>query len=563
MTVNIDGKEYAFTPGESILQIALRNGIDIPHFCYHEDLPVDANCRTCLVDADGKILTSCTLKAQEGLAVRTDTPEVKRIRLTNLELLLAGHKEKCPKCRKSLYCRVAEEMKKHGVSSRYQRPRIREKLCKLSQAAEFDPQLCIACRKCVEICDKLGVGFLKMAGKGSQLHATYKRDKKIDCIYCGQCTGHCPVGSAREQSEIEMVEKALKDDKKIVIAQMAPSVRVSIGEEFGLPIGTHLTGQIYTAFRKLGFDKVFDVNMGADITTIVEAEELIERIKEKRGLPMFTSCCPAWVKFVEFYHPELMGNLTASRSPQIHAGGAYKTWWAEKEGIDPKKIVVVSFMPCTSKKYEARHNKLKIKGLRPVDYVLTTREFAVMLKRHGIDLANLEKSQVDLQGTYSGAAAIYGASGGVMESALRTAYFKLTGRELEKVEFESVRGMDGVKKAKIDMGGNILSVAVVSAVANAEKIIKEVKDNKSSYDYIEVMACPGGCIGGGGQPIPTTLDMVKKRSESLYKIDAGMEMRKAHSSPIVKDFFDYVDGLPVAERESLLNTNYSRKKRYQ
>ncbi len=567
ITVYINNKAYSAYPEESILQLAIRNKIEIPHFCYHEDLPVGASCRTCLVENSktGKIVTACTLKVEEGLSVYTDTPRVERLRQKNLELLLAGHQENCPKCKEGLYCQVAEKIKLYRISTKkYQRPKIKEKLHKMVQAAEIDPQLCIACNKCVEICEKIGVGFLKATGKSIQRHVIYSDNPQIDCIYCGQCTVHCPVGSIREQSEINFVEKALKDKNKIVIAQMAPSVRVSIGEEFGLPPGTDLTGQIYTAFRQLGFDKVFDVNMGADITTIVEAEELIERLKENKNLPMFTSCCPAWVKFVEFYYPELINNLTTARSPQIHAGGAYKTWWAKKEGIRPEDIVVVSFMPCTSKKYEARHKKLKINGLSPVDYVLTTREFAVLLKKYKIDLPNLEPSQVDLPGTYSGAAVIYGASGGVMESALRTAYYKLVGSEMGEIEFKAVRGFEGFKEAQIKIGDKVIKLAVVSTAANVKKLIEKIKKDRNLYHYIEVMACPGGCIGGGGQPIPTTFNIVRKRIESLYKIDSSMSLRSAHLNPIVKEFFDdYLNKLPKSEQQKLLKTEYYPKNKFE
>lgn len=565
--VSINGKQYPAPFGESLLKTAMDNGIEIPHFCYHEDLPIGSSCRTCLVEdvKTGRVVTSCSIKAEDGVAILTDTPKVKELRLKNLELLLAGHQKNCPRCKKGLFCRAADEFGKYGVSTvKYWRPEIQEKLHLMSQAALIDPQLCISCNKCVEICDKIGVGFLKMEGKNIQTHATWSRDKETDCIYCGQCTLHCPVGSAREQNQMEDVEKALADKNKIVIAQMAPSVHASIGEEFGLPIGTDMTGRAYTAFRKLGFNHVFDVNMGADITTIVEAAELVERIKENKDLPMFTSCCPAWVKFMEFYHPEMLNHLTSSRSPQIHSGAAYKTWWAEKKGIDPRKIVVVSFMPCTSKKYEARHEKLKIDGMWPVDYVLTTREFGALLKKYKIDLPNLESSEVEEPGTYSGAAVIYGASGGVMESALRTAYFDLTGKELDKLEFEKVRGIEGIKRTEVEINGRTIKVAVVSTAANAEKIIQEIKNNKSAYDYIEVMACPGGCIGGGGQPIPTTLAIVEKRTESLYKTDAKMKLRQAHLNPVVRDFFDnYIAKLSPAARKKILNTSYSRKKKFE
>ncbi|MFP4022388.1 MAG: [FeFe] hydrogenase, group A [Candidatus Paceibacterota bacterium] len=563
--IEINGEIYSVSPDENILQIALRSGIDIPHFCYHEDLPLESRCRACLVEANGKVTTSCDLKAVEGLSVKTETPEILNLRKTNLELLLAEHKERCPKCQEGLFCKVMETMEKYGISGKeYKRPYIHLEPHKLCQAAEIDPNLCIACNNCVEICKKTGIGFLELKGGNAYTYAGETHEENKDCVYCGQCTVHCPVGAAREQSEIKEVEEALEDSNKTVIAQMAPSVRVSIGEEFGKPVGTELTKECYTAFRKLGFDQVFDVNTGADITTIVEAEELVERIKEGRDLPMFTSCCPAWVKFMEFYHPDLLHLLTSSRSPQIHCGGVYKTWWAEKENIDPKNIVVVSFMPCTSKKYEARHEKLKINGLQPVDLVLTTREMGALLKKHNIDLSDMEPGEADSLGKYSGAGAIYGASGGVMESALRTAYYKISGSELGKLDLQSVRGMKGIKEAEVNIAGNILKVAVVATMKNAAKIIEDIRNGKNKYDYIEVMACPGGCIGGGGQPIPTTDEIVKKRIASIYEMDSGMDLRKAHLNPIVIDLFEnYISKLSEEERRALLETHYSPKNKYE
>ncbi len=561
----INGHPYSAFQNETVLQVALRNGIDIPHFCHHDDLPTEARCRTCLVELDGKVMTSCNMKPTEGMEVLIDTPQVHEMRRVNMELLLAGHREYCPKCKDGIYCRTSALMEKYGISgSEYKRPRSDAHIHKMCQAAEIDPQLCIACNKCVEICEKTGSNFLKMKGKNVQTHAAPTDRTTIDCIYCGQCTVHCPVGAVREQSEIEPVERALNDSEKVVIAQMAPSVRVSIGEEFGMPVGTNMTRQAFTAFRSAGFDKVFDVNMGADITTIVEARELVERIKENKNLPMFTSCCPAWVKYVEFYHPDLIPHLTTSRSPQIHAGAIYKTWWAEKENIDPKNIVVVSFMPCTSKKYEARHKKLKVNGMRPVDYVLTTREMGALLKKRNVDITQLEPSDPDCLGSYSGAAVIYGASGGVMESALRTAYFELTGEELDKVEFENVRGIKGIKKAEVKIGDRVLKIAVVTTAKNVNRVITEIMANKDSYDYVEVMACHGGCIGGGGQPIPTTMEIVKKRIQALYDIDSNMELRKAHLNPIVKDLFEnYINKLSEEERRNILETNYSHKNKYE
>lgn len=563
--IQINGKKIKCSPRQNILQVAKDNNIDIPHFCYHEDLPIDANCRTCLVETGGKILTSCTLKAKEGLKVRTNTPKVLKLRHQNLELLLSDHEKSCYNCLHGYFCETRDWMKKYRINgAKYKAFKIHKPIHKLGTAAEFDPNTCISCNKCVEMCQRIGIGFLKLEGKGVESHVTYNRDPYIDCIYCGQCTAHCPVSAIREQSHITRVEKALKDKNKIVIAQMAPSVRVSIGEEFGLKPGVDLTGEMFTALRKIGFDKIFDVNMGADITTWVEAEELAERIKNNGVLPMFTSCCPGWVKYVEFYHPEMISHLTKARSPQIHSGGAYKTWWAEKEDIDPKKIVVVSFMPCTSKKYEAEFKELRIDGMYPVDHVLTTRETAILLRNHKVDLLKCKPGKVDKYGEYSGAAAIYGASGGVMESALRSAYYFLNGKELKDIEFEEVRGMDGVKTATIDMGIKKIKVAVVAMAKNANIIIHKLKKDPHLFDYIEFMACPGGCIGGGGQPIPNTDRIIAERIKALYKIDRKMKIRRAHLNPIVKDFIEnYIKKLTPKRRFSILERNYSKKEKFE
>jgi iron-only hydrogenase group A len=521
VTITIDGETYKVPEGENLLKIANHNDIDIPHFCYHEDLEVDANCRTCLVqNAETKeIVTSCTVLAKEGLSVLTLTPKVERLRKKNLELLLAGHHRECPKCKEGLFCKTAERMKEYQVDdTKYIREEVEALVHRMGPSIEFDPDLCIACNRCVKACHNEGIDYLQLKGKNSKTRISHTDNKNVDCIFCGQCTTVCPTGAIREQTQLEGAEKALKDKSKIVIVQTAPSVRTTFGEEFGAPIGTDMTGQMYTAYRKLGFDKIFDVNMGADITTIVEAKELVERIQDGGVLPMFTSCCPAWVKYVEFYHPELIPNLTTSRSPTIHSGGAYKTWWAEKEGIDPKDIVVVAIMPCTAKKYEASMEKFNIKGHKPVDYSITTRELALLMKKHNIDPTKLKPSEVDHYGEYTGAAAIYGASGGVMESALRTGYHMITGKELENLELKAVRGMKGVKKADVKIGDLTIRVAVVATPKNVQKILKELKKDPNAYHYIEVMACPGGCIGGGGQPQPITKDKVKKRIESLYKI---------------------------------------------
>lgn len=566
VSVFIDGKEIRAEEGKNILQVAIENDIHIPHFCYHEDMEVEANCRACLIllEDSKRIETSCTVPATEGLRVHTTSPKVERLRKKNMELLLASHRKLCPKCQKGEWCKAADEIDKYHIpENHYVRRKVGRAIHKMGTAAEFDPELCIACNKCVKACERIGVNFLELSGKNTKTRVDYNKDPKVDCIYCGQCTVVCPVNAIREQGHIPQVEEAIADPDKIVIVQTAPSVRASIGEEFGVPYGTDLTGKMYTAYRLLGFDKIFDVNFGADITTMVEAEELIERLQSGEGLPMFTSCCPGWVKYLEYYHPEMIPHLTTARSPQMHSGGAYKTWWAEKEGVDPKKIVVVSVMPCTSKKYEASHEKMKIDGMFPVDYSLTTRELAVMLKKHNIDLPKLKPSEVDHYGIHSGAAVIYGASGGVMESALRTAYRMVTGEDLKNVELKEVRGMKGVKRAVIQVGNIKVKVGIVAMAKNIRKVLKAIKENPNIFDYVEFMACPGGCIGGGGQPNPSSDRIIKKRIAGLYRIDRKMTMRKAHENPVVQEYFEYLKTIPEEKRKSLLYTSYSPKRKFE
>ena len=442
---------------------------------------------------------------------------------------------------------------------------------------EIDGTQCIDCRNCLDACSLLqNINYLELKGRGIDQEIVPTRDKKIDCIYCGQCAVHCPVGAAQEQSQWEMVEKVLAEEKKIVVAQFAPSIRVSIGEEFNLPYGEILTGQVVAGLKELGFNYVFDVSFGADVTTMVEAEELLERLTENRkdsgglknkkkqitnyNLPMMTSCCPAWVKYVEFYHPELISNLTTARSPHIHSGGAVKTYWADKMTINPKDIIVVSVMPCTAKKFEATRPELKIKGVAPVDYVLTTREFAWLLKKNNINFPKLKPIKADdVLGQYSGAGILYGGSGGVMESALRTAQFLACGKNKGKIcqtrlEFKEVRGLAGIKETIVSVAGKKLRVAVVNGIGNIEPVIT----NLNKYDYIEVMACPGGCIGGGGQPIPTTDEIRKKRIAALYKLDKSKKIRKAHENKGVLEVLKWLGGQGKLEHQ-VLHTGYKKR----
>ena len=417
----------------------------------------------------------------------------------------------------------------------------------MDHTIEFDDNKCIKCTKCVMRCKNCSVNYLEIkTDENGKKHLTAKDGKT--CINCGQCTLVCPVGAIRSQPGLDGVKEALKDKSNVLIVQAAPSVRAAIGEGWKMEHTLGIEKKMNTAFRKLGFNKVFDVNFGADITTMVEAQELIERLNNpKAKLPMFTSCCYAWVKYVLNYHPELKEYLTTARSPHLHAGAAYKTWWAKKEGIDPKNIIVVSVMPCTSKKEEILSEHATINGMRIVDYSLTVREIIQLLKENNIDLPSLEDSEADICGNYSGASAIYGASGGVMESALRTAYKMITGEDLKDFNLTQVRtDVSGFKTAEIDIKGKKIKVAIVSTVQNVEKILEELKENPKAYHYVEVMSCAGGCIGGGGMPLlpikpAEQLALIEERRKVLYNIDTKKTSeRTAHSNPIVKEYMDWV-----------------------
>lgn len=582
--IKINGKQVLCDADKTVMEVAKDNGLDIPSLCQHDDFHVKANCRVCVVEmkasakASPRLVTSCSTKVASGMEIKTDTERVKKSRNLNLELLFSEHIEKCPDCIWRVNCKLLELADKYKIEiTRFKDRKGRRKSYKFANAVEIDGTQCIDCRNCVDACKMQGINYLKISGKGMDQEiipadsekTIFKKHKK-DCIYCGQCTVHCPVGAAQEQSHWEMVEEALASKTrkgKIVVAQFAPSIRVSLGEEFGLPYGKAMAGQIVNGLYKLGFDYVFDVNFSSDITTIIEAEELVERVKTGGVMPMFTSCCPAWIKYVEYYRPDLMPNITTSRSPQIHNAGLIKTYWADRMKINPKNIIVVSIMPCTAKKFEASRPELKIKGNLPIDYVLTTRELAWMIKKNKIDFAKLKpQNAVSPLGDHTGAATIYGASGGVMESALRTAQYLIHEAQAlackgkkkptlcrSRLEFKDVRGLSGVKEAVVDMAGLKVRVAVVNGIGNVDKVLGHLKD----YDYIEVMSCPGGCIGGGGQPIPITPKIRQKRLEALYKLDRESKIRKAHEN---KEAVATLEWLKEKKLEhSVLHTKYKKR----
>lgn len=562
--IRIDGQNYLAVSGETILDVAKRNNIFIPSLCFHPDLDVKANCRICAVEIKGqkKLTTACSSEVSDGLEVLTDSRRVRTARHLNLELLFAEHETKCPTCTLRYNCALLDLAKKYKIKVKRFRGRKQTRTThKFANAVEIDGSQCIDCRNCVEVCSQVqNINYLEISGKGAKQEIVPTKNKDIDCIYCGQCTLHCPVASAQEQDQWAQVEQILQDKSKIVVAQFAPSVRVAIGEEFGLPYGSESTGKTVTALKKLGFAYVFDVNFGADVTTMVEAQELLERLADKKAVkPLITSCCPAWVKYAEFFAPELIPNLTSARSPQIHIGGIIKTYWASRMKINPKKIVVVSVMPCTAKKFESKRSELKIGRLSPVDFVITTREFAYLLKKNKINFANLNHSDSDkIFNEGSGAAVIYGSSGGVMESALRTAYALACRDDKAKlcsnrIDFKEVRGLEDFKEAIIDIAGRKVRVGVVNGIGVFDKIKKNLKN----YDYIEVMACPGGCIGGGGQPIPTTKEIRRARVEALYKIDKFKKIRKAHDNQEVITALDWLKKKGLSEE--VLHTHYKKR----
>jgi iron-only hydrogenase group A len=556
----LNGKKVSCDPGETILDVAKKNGLQIPALCHHPDLKVKANCRVCVVEMKGreKLFASCSTPAESGMEIFTDSPKVRASRKENLKLLFAEHAEKCATCPRLFDCdllRLAKEYK--IVPNAFPLRKGRRKVETFGGGVlEFDHSQCIDCNNCVDACaDLQKINFFEASGQGTEkIIKIVKKDSA--CISCGQCVLRCPVSAVQEKFSVTKLEKSLKNKKQIMIAQFAPSIRAAIGEEFGIPFDDKMPGRIASALKMLGFDYVFDVDLGADITTMTEAEELVARLQDKKAvMPMTTSCCPAWVRYAEHYHPEILAHLTSARSPHMHSGGLIKSWWAAEQKINPKRIQVVSVMPCTAKKFEIMRPEFRLKGgVMPVDEVITTREFAFMIKQARIDFAKLKPVAHDLcLNNGSGAGAIYGASSGVMEAALRSAKFLLDGVRSKKIAFQAVRGISGLKEAVVKIAGRNLRVAVVNGIGNIEPVIKNLK----KYDYIEVMSCPGGCLGGGGQPIPTTEKERKSRMEALYSLDENLPMRSAHDNQAVVDYMNWAR--KNKRYQELLHTKFKKR----
>ncbi|MFT4309710.1 MAG: [FeFe] hydrogenase, group A [Candidatus Woesearchaeota archaeon] len=554
MKINLDGEEIEYS-GETILEICKKLKKNIPTLCYHPNLKVEARCRICLVEMDGKLVTSCSTKPKDGSTINTKSERVVKARRMNMNLL----KPSLPEYKEYDDYEICGIYKEVGLGDT-QFENIKEYEPELGDAIVRNDNICINCGRCVLTCADIqgiyAIDFRKRAHYEHVAPYSNRNLAEVPCIKCGQCIMNCPVGAISERSHIKEVEEALDDPNKHVVAQTAPSVRAALGEIFGLEAGTLVTGKMVSSLRKCGFDKVFDVNLGADITIMEEASEFLKRVKEGGTLPMITTCCPGWILMMEHFYPELLPHMSTCKSPHEMLGMLIKTYYAEKSGINPKDIIVVSIMPCTAKKFESTRPELET----GVDYVLTTRELGRLIKKKKIEFNILKDEDFDNPlGIATGAAAIFGASGGVMEAALRTAYEFATGKSVTKLEFEQIRGVAGIKEGSIMIGDDEIRFACASGGAN----IKELLKKKDDYHFIEMMACPSGCIGGGGQPLYKDNNVLLKRAQALYQHDKDLPLRKSHENPIVKELYNDYLGEPLSEKaERLLHTTYTLRDRF-
>lgn len=574
--LTIDGQKVKAPNGSTVLEAAIGAGIKIPTLCYLKDINEIGACRVCVVEIEGgkSLQASCTLPASNGMVVKTNSPAVRESRRITVELLLSDHKRECLTCIRNRNCELQKLAEELGIRDiPFEGEKSKHPIDDFSPSIVRDPEKCILCRRCVSACDKLQeVSVIAPSERGFDTVISTAFNMSLNdsaCTMCGQCIAACPVGALHEKEETEKVWDALADPEKHVIVQTAPAIRVSLGEEFGLDMGAPVMGKMVAALRRLGFDKVFDTDFTADLTIIEEGNELLHRIKNNGKLPMITSCSPGWIKFCEHYYPEFLDNLSTCKSPQQMFGALAKTYYAQKAGIEPGKIFSVSIMPCTAKKFEAQRSEMTSSGYQDVDVVLTTREIARMIREAGIDLKTLEAEEFDEPfGISTGAGAIFGATGGVMEAALRTVYEIVTEKELQDLDFVEVRGIEGIKEAEIDLNGTNVKVAVAHGLANARELLDRIKDGKAEYHFIEVMCCPGGCVGGGGQPIVSSQerwekDYKKVRGNSVYEVDKKMPLRKSHENPAIKTLYDEFLNEPLGKKShELLHTHYTPRSKY-
>ena len=577
INIKINGMPFSVEKNTTILDACHQFGIKIPTLCYLRDMNEIGACRMCVCEVVGarSLVAACVFPIErEGTEIITNSPKVMEARKTTLQLILSNHEKKCLSCERSNNCELQTMCKEFGVD-------CEDRFAGENPVLPIDastPHLirnnnkCILCRRCIAACKEQHVGVIGANNRGFDTVVGCAFDQEladVACVSCGQCTAVCPTGALVVKNETDKVFEALADPDKYVVVQTAPAVRAALGEDFGMPIGTNVEGKMVAALRRLGFDKVFDTNFGADLTIMEEGTEFIDRVKNGGVLPMITSCSPGWVKFCEHYYPDLLPNLSTCKSPQQMTGAMIKSYFAEKEGIDPAKIVSVSVMPCTAKKFEHKRDDQGQGELKDVDIVITTRELADMIKKAGLQFTNLPDEQYDpAMGDFTGAAVIFGATGGVMEAALRTVADVLTGEDLKEIDYTDVRGTEGIKYAAYDVAGMPVKVAVASGLENASKILDDIRAGKADYQFVEIMCCPGGCVNGGGQPIQPAsvrnfVDIKAERAKVLYNEDANLPKRKSHESPLIKKVYEEYLGEPGGHKShELLHTTYVERKKF-
>ncbi len=576
VNITIDGIKLTVPANYTILEAAREANINIPTLCYLKDINQIGACRMCLVEIKGarSFQAACVSPVGEGMEIVTNNAKLRNSRKINLELLLSNHNRECTSCVRSESCELQALCREYGVAEYpYDGVKTETQLDEVGPSLVRDNSKCISCRRCVAACNniqKIGAIGLSKRGFNTTVGCIYGLSlADSPCINCGQCILACPVGALHEKDSTKQVYEALSDPSKHVVVQPAPAVRATIGEEFGFPIGTGTTGKLAAALRRLGFDKVFDTDFAADLTIMEEGTELINRLNNGGALPMITSCSPGWIKYCEEFFPDFIPNLSSCKSPHQMLGALVKSYYAEKAGIDPKDIYVVSVMPCTAKKFESERPELSNNGLQDVDAVLTVRELARMIKNAGIDFKRLPDEDFDsMLGESTGAGVIFGATGGVMEAALRTVYEVVTGKTLESVDFESVRGTEGIKEAAVNLNGTMVRVAVAHGTGNACRLLEMVKSGEKQYEFIEIMGCPGGCVTGGGTPIVNAtelsyVDLKKERAKALYSEDAGKAKRKSHENAELKALYEEYLGEPNSHKaHELLHTHYIARPKY-
>lgn len=578
VNITIDGQQLQVPKGTTVLEAAKMAGIHIPTLCYLKEINQIGACRVCLVEVQGAraLQASCVHPVSEGIVVKTNTPAVREARKGVVELLLSNHPKDCFTCNRNTNCELQSLSQQLGVKDiRFEGEVATFHNDFSSPSIERIPDKCVLCRRCVAACSSVQeVDILQVMNRGFESVVTPAFDRplsQVNCTMCGQCINACPVGALREKDNTAQVWDALANPDLHVVVQTAPAVRVALGEEFGLPVGTSVTGKMVASLRRLGFDKVFDTDFTADLTIMEEGHELLERLQSGGKLPMITSCSPGWIKYIEHHYHDLLDNLSTCKSPQQMFGALVKTYYPEKANIDPAKIFSVSIMPCTAKKFEADRPEMNSSGYKDVDVVLTTRELAKMIKEAGIDFNTLHNEEFDLpMGAATGAGLIFGATGGVMEAALRTVYEVVTGNTLEKVEFDFARGLEGIKEASIELNGTIVKVAVAHGLANAQVVLNKIRAGEVDYHFIEVMACPGGCVAGGGQPIvPQSVraklpdDFRKLRAMAIYQEDASLPIRKSHENLAVSECYETFLEKPLGHKShKLLHTHYHPRPKY-